>query len=204
MRLDDTKQIDALDFGKGGGLVPVVAQHARTGEVLMLGYASREALHRTLESGEMWYFSRSRDRLWHKGEVSGNTQRMVSLHTDCDRDTVLALVEPLGPTCHTGSWSCLDAPPVLAALGALLERRASERPDGSYTARLLGDENLRLKKLGEEAVELALACAAGDASRASEEAADVIYHALVACLGAGSSVDAVLAALERRLPGQQA
>lgn len=203
MRISNAEQIDALDFGKGDGLVPVVAQHARTGEVLMLAYADREALARTLESGEMWYFSRSRDRLWHKGETSGNAQRVVSLHADCDGDTVLARVEPTGPSCHTGSWSCFDAPPVLAALGALLERRASERPDGSYTARLLGDENLRLKKLGEEAIELAMACAARDPSRAAEEAADVIYHALVACMGAGCSVDAVLAALERRLPEQR-
>lgn len=203
MRLNDAAQIAALDFGKGEGLVPVVAQHARTGEVLMLAYANREALVRALESGEMWYFSRSRDRLWRKGESSGNVQRLISLHADCDGDAVLARVEPAGPSCHTGSRSCFDAPPVLAALSALLESRASERPDGSYTARLLDDENLRLKKLGEEAVELALACAEQDASRAAEEAADVIYHALVACVGAGCSVDAVLAALERRLPGQR-
>lgn len=200
MRISDVAQLDALDFEKGEGLVPVITQHLRTGEVLMLAYANREALGRALESGDMWYFSRSRGRLWRKGEVSGHTQRLVSLDVDCDRDTVLARVEPMGPSCHTGSWSCFSAPPVLAALGALLQQRANDRPAGSYTARLLDDENLRLKKLGEETVELALACAAGDTPRVAAEAADVFYHTLVACLGAGVSMDAVLEALEHRLP----
>lgn len=200
MRIDDGARLDALDFAKGEGLVPVVTQHSRTGEVLMVAYANREALARSLETGEMWYFSRSRGRLWRKGEVSGHTQRLVSLDADCDRDTVLASVEPAGPSCHTGSWSCFSAPPVLAALAALLQQRIGDRPAGSYTARLFTDENLRLKKLGEESVELALACAAGDAPRVAAEAADVIYHALVACLGAGVGIDAVLGELERRLP----
>lgn len=201
MRIHEVSQLEALDFAKGDGLVPVVTQHSRTGEILMLAYADREALRRSLETGDMWYFSRSRGRLWKKGEQSGHTQRLVSLDFDCDGDTVLARVEPSGPSCHTGSWSCFSAPPVLAALGALLQQRADDPPEGSYTARLLTDENLRLKKLGEESVELALACAAGDAPRVAAEAADVIYHTLVACLGAGVGVDAVLAALEQRLPG---
>lgn len=203
MRIDHAAQLDAIDFDKGEGLVPVVTQHFRTGEVLMVGYANREALTLALETGEMWYFSRSRGRLWRKGEASGNTQRAVSLDADCDRDTVLARVEPAGPSCHTGSWSCFSVPPVLAALAALLQQRAMDRPAGSYTARLLDDENLRLKKLGEETVELALACAANDRSRVAEEAADVVYHALVACAGAGVTVDAVLGALERRLPQEK-
>lgn len=200
MRIDDAEQLEALDFDKGEGLVPVVTQHSRTGEVLMLAYANREALALALETGDMWYFSRSRARLWKKGEVSGHTQRVVSLETDCDCDTVLARVEPTGPSCHTGRWSCFSAPPVLAALAALLRQRVSDRPAGSYTVRLMDDENLRLKKLGEEAVELALACAAGDRARVAEEAADVMYHALVACAGAGVGLDSVLGALERRLP----
>lgn len=201
MRIKDVAQLDALDFDKGDGFVPVVTQHSRTGEVLMLAYANREALGRSLETGGMWYFSRSRGCLWRKGEASGHTQRLVSLDADCDSDTVLARVEPSGPSCHTGSWSCFSAPPVLTALGALLQQRADNRPAESYTARLLDDENLRLKKLGEETIELALACASGDTRRVAAEAADVFYHTLVACLGAGVGMDAVLEALEQRLPG---
>ncbi len=192
--------LDRLDFAKGDGLVPVVAQHARTGEVLMLAYANREALERTLESGEMWYWSRSRGAFWRKGETSGNVQRVVSLHADCDGDAVLARVEPAGPSCHTGEWSCFAGAPTLAELDHVLAERQASPPEGSYTARLLSDRNLRLKKLGEEAVELATACADGDGERAAEEAADLIYHALVACRAAGVPLDAVLAALERRLP----
>jgi len=200
MILTSTEQIDSLDFVKGGGVLPVITQHARTGEVLMLAFADRDALQRTLTCGEMWYWSRSRNELWKKGATSGNTQKLVSLHTDCDLDSVLARVLPAGPSCHTNAYSCFDAPPVIAALAHVLESRASEQPKGSYTARLLGDRNLRLKKLGEEATELALACADGDAARAAEEAADLIYHTLVACSAVGIDVDGVVAALEARLP----
>lgn len=201
MRIDRAEQLDGLDFDKGSGLMPVVAQHARSGEVLMLAYANREALERTLTDGVMWYFSRSRKRLWRKGETSGNALRLVSLHADCDADAVLARVEPAGPSCHTGAWSCFSAPPTLPALAARLRRRAEERPSGSYTTRLLADRNLRLKKLGEEAVELALGCAAGDAERAAAEAADLLYHALVACLAEGVEPEDVLGVLEERLRG---
>ncbi|HEX7118402.1 MAG TPA: bifunctional phosphoribosyl-AMP cyclohydrolase/phosphoribosyl-ATP diphosphatase HisIE [Longimicrobiales bacterium] len=235
MRIDTPSDIGTLDFESGGGLIPVVAQHAWTGEVLMLAYANCEALARTLETGEMWYWSRSRGRLWHKGETSGNVQRVVSLHADCDGDAVVARVVPTGPSCHTGDWSCFAAAPPLAALARVLAERAARAAAdarapsppagtsavpgvveatgapaagapatapraGSYTARLLRDRNLRLKKLGEEAVELAMACADGDRERAAEEAADLVYHALVAALGAGAAPDDVLAALERRLP----
>ncbi len=198
MRIERAEQLEALDFAKGGGLVAVVAQHARTGEVLMLAYATREALERTLAEGTMWYFSRARDRLWRKGETSGNAQRLVSLHADCDADAVLARVEPAGPSCHTGAWSCFSAPPTLGALAARLRERVAERPEGSYTTRLLADPNLRLKKLGEEAVELALGCAAGDPARVAEEAADLLYHALVACLAEDVQPEAVLGVLEER------
>lgn len=199
MRIEQPAQLDELDFEKGGGLLPVVAQHARTGEVLMVAYANREALERALATGEAWYYSRSRNALWRKGETSGNTQRVVAMYADCDRDTVLVLVEPVGPTCHTGDWSCFEGPPTLPALGRVLARRAAERPEGSYTTRLLSDRNLRLKKLGEEATELAIACADEDRERAAAEAADVVYHALVACLATGVTVDDVLAELARRL-----
>lgn len=200
MRIGEKAQLDALDFAKGSGLVPVVTQHARTGEVLMQAWANREALERTLETGEVWYWSRSRGRLWRKGETSGNVQRLVSLHADCDADAILVRVLPAGPACHTGAWSCFGAPPTLAALAEVLERRAQERPAGSYTTRLLEDRNLSLKKLGEEAVELALACADGDRERIAEEAADLLYHALVAARAAGVRAEDVLTALDQRLP----
>jgi phosphoribosyl-AMP cyclohydrolase / phosphoribosyl-ATP pyrophosphohydrolase len=202
MIIDDAAQLDTLDFDRTGGLLPVVAQHARTGEVLMLAWATQESLALTLTERVMWYFSRSRGRLWHKGETSGSTQRLVSLHTDCDRDAIVALVLPDGPSCHTGAWSCFDAPPTLPALDAVIVERATTAGEGgksaSYTQRLLGDANLRLKKLGEEAVELALACERGDAPRIADEAADLLYHMLVACRGAGVATDEVMAALDSR------
>lgn len=180
-----------LDFSKGNGVVTVVAQDAQTNAVLMVAQADREAIDRTVSTGEMHYRSRSRG-LWHKGATSGNVQRVVSLTADCDGDAVLARVIPAGPACHTGATTCFgDAASApnddartdpLAALEAVIAQRALEPSAGStsYTARLLGDRNLRLKKLGEESAELAIACADGDRARAIEEAADVIYHMLVA------------------------
>jgi phosphoribosyl-ATP pyrophosphohydrolase/phosphoribosyl-AMP cyclohydrolase len=207
VRIETASHLAALDFAKGGGLVPVVAQHARTGEVLMVAWADREALARTLAEGTMWYFSRSRAGLWRKGETSGNTQRLVALHADCDRDTVLALVEPDGPSCHTGDRTCFGdvVAPTLSTLDRVIEQRAAPDPSGgaadaSYTRRLLVDGNLRLKKLGEEAVELALACQAADRERAAAEAADLFYHTLVACRATGVSLEDVLAVLQRRRP----
>jgi phosphoribosyl-AMP cyclohydrolase / phosphoribosyl-ATP pyrophosphohydrolase len=187
-----------LDFQKGGGLVPVIAQHHLTGEVLMLGYADRDAVERSLDTGLLTFHSRSRGRSWTKGETSGNVLRVVALHADCDGDTLLALVDPAGPTCHTGQTSCFGAPPTLPALARTLDDRRGAPPEESYTARLLGDRNHRLKKLGEEAVELALACADGHADRVREEAADLVYHVLVACLAEGVTLEAVLRALDRR------
>ncbi|MDT8341072.1 MAG: bifunctional phosphoribosyl-AMP cyclohydrolase/phosphoribosyl-ATP diphosphatase HisIE [Longimicrobiales bacterium] len=191
--------LDALSFDDRG-LVPVVAQHAGTGAVLMVAWADREALVRTLESGEVWFWSRSRGQLWRKGETSGNTLQVVSVHADCDGDTVLARVRPAGPACHTGERTCFGegADPTLAALAETLRRRAVERPEGSYTVRLLDDPNLRTKKLGEETAELIRALVQGDADRAAEEAADLFYHVLVALLAEGGSPDAVLEALEGR------
>jgi len=199
-RIDRVEDLRYLDFAKQGGLIAVVAQHVRTGEVLMLGYANEEALAATIETGELWFWSRQRQRLWKKGETSGNTLSVRAIHADCDADAVVALVEPAGPTCHTGSWSCFEAPPTLPALGRILAARAANPTEGSYTAKLLGDPNLRHKKLGEEAVELVMACTANDTDRAAEEAADLIYHALVACQAIGVDTDRVLRALAARLP----
>ena len=194
--------LDALDFAKGGGVVTVVAQDDVTGAVLMVAAADREALEKTLATGEMHYRSRSRG-LWHKGATSGNVQRVVSLTPDCDGDAVLARVAPAGPACHTGRRSCFgDAALEARALGALdatIAARAGGSGDASsWTRKLLADRNLRLKKLGEEASELAVACADGDAARAAAEAADLFYHVLVALRALGVGLDAV----ERELAGR--
>jgi phosphoribosyl-ATP pyrophosphohydrolase/phosphoribosyl-AMP cyclohydrolase len=191
--------LNALDFEKGSGLVTVVAQDASTGQVLMVAFASREALERTLASGEMHYQSRSRG-LWHKGGTSGNTQRVVTLSADCDGDAVLARVIPAGPACHTGAPTCFGdiAADTLAELDATIDERADAGGTGSYTARLLADRNLRLKKIGEEASEFVTACADGDTERANEEAADVLYHLLVALHAAGGSLGAVRETLRSR------
>jgi len=200
--------LDALDFAKGGGLVAVVTQDAQSGAVLMVAHADREALERSLATGEMHYRSRTRG-LWHKGATSGNVQQVVSLHADCDGDAVLARVWSVGPACHTGSRSCFGVEGLpadaLAALDATIAARASDTSElaagekPSYTRRLLADRNLRLKKLGEESAELVTACADGDSSRAVEECADLLYHALVALRAVGGSLDDVRAALTTRV-----
>ena len=180
-------------------MITIVAQDATTGRVLMVAGADEEALERTKATGEMHYTSRTRG-LWHKGATSGNRQRVVSLTPDCDGDTILARVDPLGPACHTGAISCFDAPPpdALSALDATIAGRATDGPDTSYTRRLLADRNLRLKKLGEEAAELAVACADEDADRAVEEAADLLYHSLVALRALGVGLDEVRRVIGRR------
>lgn len=196
--------IDQLDFTKSDGLVTVVTQDATTGAVLMVAHADREALEHTLRTGEMHYRSRSRG-LWHKGGTSGNVQRVVSLTTDCDADAVLARVVPAGPACHNGTTSCFREEALQADVFATLDTTITARMQHtdettkSYTQRLLGDRNLRLKKLGEEAVELATACVDGDVERATEETADLLYHALVALRAVGGSLDGVRAVLSSRV-----
>lgn len=199
--------LDELNFEKSNGVVTVVTQDAVTGVVLMVAHANREAMERTQSSGEMHYTSRTRG-LWHKGATSGNLQRVVSLNADCDSDAVLARVKPAGPACHTGQVSCFGSEALGAdAIGVLDATIASRASDAgvaaeggtpSYTQRLLSDRNLRLKKLGEEIVELATACADADATRAAEEGADVMYHTLVALRAIGVSLDHVRRVLETR------
>ena len=198
--------LDAVRFDKDAGTVIVVAQDAVTGRVLMVANADREALERTIETGEMHYRSRSRG-LWRKGATSGNVQRVASLALDCDGDTVLARVVAAGPACHTGAVSCFDdsvAPNVWSALAATIALRhsAAKEESGaggeSYTRELLADRNLRLKKIGEESAELVTACADGDAARSTEEAADLIYHVGVALEAVGSSLDDVASVLFER------
>jgi phosphoribosyl-ATP pyrophosphohydrolase/phosphoribosyl-AMP cyclohydrolase len=209
--------LDGLTFDERG-LIPVVAQDASRGAVLMVAWSHKGALTRTLETGELHLWSRSRGALWRKGETSGNVLRVVSLHADCDSDVVLALVDPAGPACHTGEVSCFgegalalraselvpdatgalqredatvsDAPvgDALDALWRVLAARARERPAGSYTTRLLSDENLRVKKLGEEVSELVMALSRRDPDRIRAEAADLVYHLLVALLATGVSL----------------
>lgn len=196
--------LNALNFEKGQGTVTVVTQDADTGVVLMVAHADREALERSIATGEMHYRSRTRG-LWHKGATSGNVQHVVALAADCDGDAVLARVRPAGPACHTGTISCFggDAlvPDALSALDATIAARATEAhadSGGSWTRRLLGDRNLRLKKIGEEAAELVTACADGDVTRACEEGADLLYHALVALHAVGGSFADVRSILARR------
>jgi len=196
---------DQLDYSKNGGLVTVVTQDASSGAVLMVAHADREAVERTESTGEMHYRSRTRG-LWHKGNTSGNVQRVVSLEADCDADAVLARVIPAGPACHSGTVSCFattgPVADMLSTVDATIRQRAAsattEAGMPTYTQRLLADRNLRLKKIGEEAAEFVTACADGDAVRATEEAADIFYHALVALRALGVGLDDVRTALAAR------
>ena len=200
MKLDSTDSLDQVRFDERG-LVPVIAQHADTGEVLMLAYANREALSRTLDTGLLWFYSRSRQSLWQKGGTSGNTQRLIELLLDCDGDAVLARVLPAGPACHTGDRNCFGSAPTLQILADVIADRAQAGNSGSYTAKLLADSNLRWKKLGEEATELALACQSGSAERVRSEAADLLYHVLVASAAERVDLAEILGELRGRLGG---
>jgi len=201
---------DELDFAKGGGLVPAIVQHWLSGEVLMLGYMNAEALAATRASGLVTFHSRGKGRLWTKGESSGHVLRLKSLHADCDADAVLVLAEPAGPTCHLGTSSCFGEvrPPLgfLAELDALVARRASERPAGSYTTGLFEGGMRRIaQKVGEEGVETALAAVAQDDPELLGEAADLLFHLTVALRARGLGLADVIALLAgrhaRRPPG---
>jgi phosphoribosyl-ATP pyrophosphohydrolase/phosphoribosyl-AMP cyclohydrolase len=187
--------IDAQVAYDERGLVPCIVQDWATGEVLMLAYMSAQALARTRETGELHLHSRSRDELWHKGATSGNVQAVKALRLDCDGDTVLALVEPAGPACHTGERTCFHrgelarAPSeVLPGLERTIAERARERPAGSYTIELLDQPELVGAKVMEEAEEVARAAREESDERVDEEAADVIYHLLVLLHGRGRSL----------------
>jgi phosphoribosyl-ATP pyrophosphohydrolase/phosphoribosyl-AMP cyclohydrolase len=196
------------------GLVPVVVQDANTGAVLMLGYANDASLEATEETGRMTFWSRSRGTLWEKGEISGNTMKVVDMRLDCDADTLLVRVEPAGPACHTGTTTCFgpaDAPSrdgsygsALSSLWATITSRAAERPSGSYTATLL-DEGVDAcgRKVTEEATEVLMAAkdheaGAGPADRIVEESADLVYHLLVLLAERGIDLKEVEAELNRR------
>jgi phosphoribosyl-ATP pyrophosphohydrolase/phosphoribosyl-AMP cyclohydrolase len=189
--------VAALDFAKGGGLVTVVTIDDVSGRVLMVAHADREALERTLATGEMHYRSRTRG-LWHKGATSGNVQKVVALCADCDADAVLARVNPAGPACCEGTTSCFaDGDFVLRRLDETIASRAMTGAAG-YTRRLLDDSNLRLKKIGEEAAELVHAAALGDRDGAVRETADLLYHTLVVLRSLGAGLDDVARVLASR------
>jgi phosphoribosyl-AMP cyclohydrolase / phosphoribosyl-ATP pyrophosphohydrolase len=189
------------------GLVPCIVQDWRSGEVLTLAYMNAEALERTRETGEIHFYSRSRENLWHKGESSGNTQTVKAIRYDCDADALLALVEPTGPACHTGERSCFhrgDLTPgapheTLPTLERTIDERATSQPTGSYTARLLNDPQYAGAKVQEEAEEVVRAAREESDDRVAEEAADVIYHLAVLLRGRGLS----LADAEQVLDGRR-
>jgi phosphoribosyl-AMP cyclohydrolase / phosphoribosyl-ATP pyrophosphohydrolase len=199
--------IDALDFSKGDGLLPGVVQDAKTGAVLMLGFLNRESLEETIKRGRVVFFSRSRQKLWEKGETSGNTLNLVSVVADCDNDSLLLRVNPVGPTCHRDTPTCFgdgqppvaDGLPFLARLEAIIEQRIAEHPEGSYTAKLYGQGVKRMaQKVGEEGVEVALAAQTGDKAELISESADLLFHLALLLRARDLSLDAVAAELAAR------
>jgi phosphoribosyl-ATP pyrophosphohydrolase/phosphoribosyl-AMP cyclohydrolase len=192
--------IEAVHFGDDG-LVPVVAQSALAGDVLMVAYADREALERTRETGEAHYHSRSRGALWKKGETSGHTQVVEDVRVDCDGDAVLYVVRQHGPACHTGAPTCFGEPTgaVLTRLARTIADRGRTRPSGSYTARLLDEGVARIaQKVGEEAVETVVAATSEDAARLTSEVADLFYHLLVLLEAKHLPLDRVFEELAQR------
>jgi phosphoribosyl-ATP pyrophosphohydrolase/phosphoribosyl-AMP cyclohydrolase len=216
--VSENNRLSAVRFG-ADGLVPVVTQESRSGDVLMVAFANRDALDRTLATGFAHYFSRSRGVLWQKGETSTHVQRVVEVRLDCDGDTLLYRVDQTGPACHTGTRTCFstvlsgeagkpvsgDAPQedpgghVLSRLARTIAQRADERPQGSYTAELLAQGvGKASQKVGEEAVEVVVAANSEDDERLASEAADLLYHLLVLLQARGVPLDAVLQELESR------
>lgn len=200
LTLDD---LDQLAWDKMDGLIPAVVQDAASGRLLMLGYMDREALGATLESGFATFFSRSKGRLWQKGETSGNRLKVVGVHEDCDADALLVLAEAQGPTCHEGTVSCFGGEPIgpgwLAELAAVVKTRAQAGPDTSYTRWLLKEGTARIaQKVGEEGVEVALAAVTRDQSGMAEEIADLLFHLTVLLEARGSDWTAVTDVLRKR------
>ena len=203
--IDDTR----LDWAKGNGLLPAIVQHWRDGSVLMLGYMNAAALAQTRASGKVTFYSRGRQRLWTKGESTGHALLVKSIQSDCDADTLLVRAEPLGPTCHTGSYSCFGnvdevrpAPGFLAGLDALVEHRHAARPQGSYTTCLFEAGIRRIaQKVGEEGVEVALAATGEDDAALLGESADLLFHLLVMLRARGLGLADVVDVLASRHRG---
>lgn len=196
--------LNRVDFDKQGGLVPAIVQDAATLQVLMLAYVNRETLAETLESGQATFYSRSRGGRWRKGETSGHFLNIVAVELDCDNDTLLFRVNPVGPACHRGTVTCFDETASLGVgrLGELektIAERAAAPPEESWTAKLLAKGPKRIaQKVGEEGVETALAAVAGDVDELNSEAADLLYHLTVLLYARGSSLAQVMDVLAQR------
>ena len=193
-----------LDFEKMNGLVPAIIQDADTAKVLMLGFMNKEAYEKTLELGKVTFFSRTKNRLWTKGEESGNFLNVVSIKDDCDHDTLLIKVNPVGPVCHTGAdtcWGEKNEEPVLflSYLQNFIRRRYEEMPEGSYTTSLFQSGiNRMAQKVGEEAVETVIEATNGTDDRLIYEASDLIYHLIVLLTSKGMSIEDLATELKKR------
>ena len=193
-----------MDFEKMGGLIPAVIQDYKTGKVLMLGFMNAEAFQKTLEIGKVTFFSRTKNRLWTKGEESGNFLNVVSITEDCDNDTLLIKVNPVGPVCHTGADTCFNEKNnggiyFLQHLQEFITRRKKEMPEGSYTTKLFSRGNNKVaQKVGEEAVELVIEAKDNDESLFLNEAADLMYHYIVLLTAKGYTLSDVAKILEER------
>lgn len=206
MLISEPQQADKLAWEKCGGLLPATVQDAFDGRVLMQACMNREALEQSLATGRVTFWSRSRQSLWTKGETSGNFLMLKSIHADCDDDSLLVLAQPHGPTCHRGSASCFDGDAViapglafLAQLERLVAQRDRDRPESSYTTRLLNEGTRRVaQKVGEEGVETALAAVAGDDEELCNETADLLFHLLVLLRSRKLPLEQVIATLKAR------
>ncbi|MFM5184175.1 bifunctional phosphoribosyl-AMP cyclohydrolase/phosphoribosyl-ATP diphosphatase HisIE [Aeromonas veronii] len=195
---------DQLDWAKCDGMIPAIVQHAASGEVLMQGFMTREALEKTQTTSQVTFFSRSKQRLWTKGESSGNVLQLVAISTDCDQDSLLIAANPVGPTCHKGTTSCFNGHPLpplgfLAELEQVLASRKGADPATSYTASLYGKGTKRIaQKVGEEGVEVALAAMAKDREELINESADLLYHLTVLLQNEGLELQDVVQRLYKR------
>jgi len=198
--------VNTLDFGKGDSLLPAVVQHADTGAVLMVGYMNADALSETFTRQRVVFFSRSKQRLWMKGETSGHVLDLVDVRTDCDRDALLITARPNGPVCHVGTATCFGddaaasgALAFLSKLEGVIEKRIAENPEGSYTARLFAKGPTRIaQKVGEEGIEVALAAVAEGEDKVISESADLLFHLLVLLKSRGVTLARVVSELESR------
>jgi phosphoribosyl-ATP pyrophosphohydrolase/phosphoribosyl-AMP cyclohydrolase len=198
--------VSSLDFGKGDNLLPAVVQHADSGAVLMVGYMNAESLRETFKRQRVVFFSRSKQRLWMKGETSGHVLDLVEVRTDCDRDALLVTARPHGPVCHVGTATCFGDEPAasgalafLSKLEGVIEQRIAENPEGSYTARLFAKGPNRIaQKVGEEGLEVALAAVVESDDKVISESADLLYHLLVLLKSRGVTLARVVAELESR------